>query len=98
MYQESGSFQLFVYEDEATEYQIYNATETLTVTMLEAYPFSELKVTPISTVNNAITDYKIKVEGTMSSQSEDLLEIKFPSQIRLGANVECTGETYQLSP
>jgi hypothetical protein len=47
--------------------------------MLEAYPFSELQVTPISTVNNAVTDYKIKVEGTMSSQSEDLLEITFPS-------------------
>jgi hypothetical protein len=57
MSQESGSFQLFVFEDDTMQYQVYNETKTLTVKMLEAYPFSELRITPSSDVNNAITKY-----------------------------------------
>ena len=66
MLKESGSFQLFVFEDDAMQYQIYYATEKLTLKMLEAYSVSELRITPSSTVNNAMTKYTIKVEGTMN--------------------------------
>ena len=57
MSQESGSFQLFVFEDDMMQYQVYYETKTLTVKMLEAYPLSELRITPSSDVNNAITKY-----------------------------------------
>ena len=66
--------------------------------MTTPYAFSYLKVEPESTKNRAVTDYRITVEGVMNSQTEDILEIQFPKQVKVGSSVECRGDSYQLSP
>ena len=66
--------------------------------MNEVNSFSEIRIEPKSKVNKALTEYTFIIEGTVNAQSEDVLEIKFPNELSVGAEVECLGESYNLSP
>ena len=64
-------------------HQIYSLTDNLTVTMSEANPFSKIKIRSDSIVNKALTSYNLSVEGTVNAKSTDVLEVRFPKQIKV---------------
>lgn len=87
-----------MFEDSQEEYQIFNVTESLTVTMTEVNSFTEIRVEPEEKANKAVTEYSFTVEGNVNAQNEDVLEISFPTQVSVASTTQCLGDSFNLSP